>query len=126
MTPADEGIAAARADARRMEEAARHTPGPWFTDVFGHVYGWTEPKSIDGGTEKNSVCLVDNRYSAATRADKNLIAAAPDLLEALSRTLLELECVEAQVVGPQYAALRGYCREAANQAAAAIAKAEGR
>ena len=62
----------------------KHTPGPWFIDQFGHVYGWTEGKRIDsGGTQKDSVVLVDNRYSQATRHDKMLIAAAPELLAAL-------------------------------------------
>ena len=62
--------------------AAKHTPGPWFRDQYGHVYGW-EP--LEHG--KRSVVLIDNRHSDATSADKNLISAAPDMLEALEELL---------------------------------------
>jgi hypothetical protein len=58
----------------------KHTPGPWFRDQHGHIYGW-EPTEYG----KRSVTLIDNRHSEATSADKNLIAAAPELLEALKK-----------------------------------------
>ena len=61
-----------------------HTPGPWFRDQHGHVYGW---KPTENG--KASVLLIDNRHSEATSADKNLIAAAPELLNALQELVAE-------------------------------------
>jgi len=53
-----------------------HTPGPWVIDwdTFPDGYVWIETPTGRG------VALVDE----AIRADLNLIAAAPDLLEALS------------------------------------------
>ena len=61
----------------------QHTPN-WFIDQYGHVYAMRPP--VDGVS--TSECLVDSRYSKATAQEKLLIAAAPDLLEAL-RVLLE-------------------------------------
>ena len=57
-----------------------HTPGPWFIDQYGHVYGMAH---TDDPTTVTSVCLIDGRHSAANVRDKILIAAAPDLLAAL-------------------------------------------
>jgi hypothetical protein len=57
---------------------SKFTQGPWFRDQYGHVYGW-EPTEHG----KRSVLLIDNRHSSATSADKNLIAAARELLDAL-------------------------------------------
>lgn len=54
------------------------TDGPWFRDQYGNVYGWTPTEN-----GKASVLLIDNRHSDATSADKNLISAALDMLEAL-------------------------------------------
>jgi hypothetical protein len=64
---------------------SKTTDGPWFLDQYGHVYGW---KPTENG--KTSVLLIDNRHSAATSADKNLISAAPELLKAL-RALVDLQ-----------------------------------
>ena len=57
---------------------AQHTPN-WFIDQYGHVYAMRQP--VDGVS--TSECLVDGRHSAATVQEKLLIAAAPELLEAL-------------------------------------------
>ena len=53
----------------------KHTPGPWVIDwdTFPDGYVWVET------TTGRAVALVDE----AIRADLNLIAAVPDLLEAL-------------------------------------------
>ena len=56
----------------------KHTLGPWFTDQYGHVYGWI---AKNGNME--SVTLIDNRHSQANRFDKTLISVAPEILEAL-------------------------------------------
>lgn len=101
----------------------KHTPGPWFIDQFGHVYGWTEGRRIDsGGTQKDSVVLVDNRYSQAARHDKMLISSAPELLAALEecapivRSIMQMQsnCDLAQVYG-----------DVLNRSRAAIRKARG-
>ena len=58
--------------------SAQHIPN-WFIDQYGHVYAMRPP--VDGVS--TSECLVDSRYSKATVQEKLLIAAAPELLEAL-------------------------------------------
>jgi len=55
------------------------TGSPWFCDQYGHVYGWQDC----GNGKKESVILLDGRYSKATTADRMLIATAPELLAAL-------------------------------------------
>jgi len=60
----------------------KHTPGPWCMDTSLHIYGSAEPQPIPGfigGTsiEQSHIC------TAKSYADAALIAAAPDLLEAL-------------------------------------------
>lgn len=64
---------------------AKFTDGPWFTDQYGHVYGWSSKESA-----RESVVLIDSRTSKATAADKRLICMAPEMLELLieARNLL--------------------------------------
>ena len=61
---------------------AQHTPGPWSIDPEGSI-----AVTIEGGNGE-PICDV---YGANKEADAYLIAAAPDLLEALEecRKLLE-------------------------------------
>ena len=121
-----------------MSEQAKHTPGPWranghtvyTADAVEHWLGNRDPKPRE-------VCrCVDNEADDITpgfaageddnapdfedaTANARLIAAAPDLLAALQR-ILELRA---------YISLEAYKAEtwnAAEQARAAIAKAQGR
>jgi len=93
----------------------KHTSGPWFIDQYGHVYGWSE-KTADGeGTKQTSVLLVDGRHTNATFQDKVVIAAAPELLEAL--IALEERVMDLRP--------NGFSQQLA-QARAAIAKATGK
>lgn len=60
----------------------KHTPGPWFLDTSLHIYGTSVPRPLDGWpggatVEHPHVC------TAKTIGDARLIAAAPELLEAL-------------------------------------------
>jgi hypothetical protein len=87
---------------------SQYTFSPWFVDQYGHVYGWSDTK----GT-RESVLILDSRYSKATRADKNLIATAPELLEALEGILSAGDSVTFQ-------------QRAREVARAAIAKAKGK
>jgi len=92
---------------------SKHTPGPWKVEHRGYKY--IVSKSRDGYITRD-VCRMDGSTMAAFAQEANarLIAAAPELLEALKDALQLLE-----VYGGDF-------EEATrNQARAAIAKAEG-
>lgn len=104
--------------------AAKHTPGPWQVHM-SHVYG-SEPTSV----------MVAQVLSADPHhmADRCLIAAAPELLEALEAVTDSLEAelqarypVEAEGHSPYPDMKRRFDRDMAEVAAAraAIAKARG-
>lgn len=75
-----------------MNEPVRHTPAPWklgeFDDCGGYdcIYaGITAgPVTLDGGDYGQHACQVmDLKARACMEADARLIAAAPELLDAL-------------------------------------------
>ena len=92
-----------------------HTPGPWAHGQQGCESGWIEITAAD---DRNPVACAtpakpgtaEERRDAETRANARLIAAAPELLEALQELLASVEGVPC---GPE-----AKCR-------AAIAKATG-
>jgi hypothetical protein len=89
----------------------KHTPGPWGcidTSNYAHDYRLTKP---DGSTLPLHVEANDH---SEQRANARLIAAAPDLLEALKDMLDGHED-----------ACTGYGEGAADKARSAIAKATG-
>lgn len=90
---------------------AQHTPGPWKATAFSVVEA--NPR-IPGETQ--TICEMASPWNTENyRANARLIAAAPELLEALQ----ELEKVESS---PHSETKRFLARE---QARAAIAKAQG-
>lgn len=58
----------------------KHTPGPWRISKFGKATGKQLTVMGDDGY---GVCWIDGRSPEEHMADAQLIAAAPDLLEAL-------------------------------------------
>ena len=98
---------------------SNHTPGPWTVDWSDDgplIYtGDLMIASVSGSTEHIKVRGIDEQ---TTEANASLIAAAPDLLEALERLLTHGER------GNLYYE-RGEDAEVVNQARAAIAKAKG-
>lgn len=61
-------------------ERPSHTPGPW------RVWESQSCYTIEGqGNPSGTIAELTGRHSKTTKADANLIAAAPDLLEALKR-----------------------------------------
>lgn len=87
---------------------AAHTPGPWGVEP---VYGWVRDKNLN--------CVAQYRHSNFIQPDEqvanaHLIAAAPDLLEAIEEMLADLP--ELQYVGARFFS-------AVDIARAAIAKA---
>ena len=93
---------------------SKPTPGPWVIDwdTFPDGYVWIETPTGRG------VALVDE----AIRADLNLIAAAPDLLEALSMYVRLFESHSITNSSPADKDFTGYLAE---KARAAIKKATG-
>ena len=69
---------------------SKHTPGPWTTDEADHDEPYQDIR-IQAG--KRGICRVwiddapVHDYNAEQRANARLIAAAPDLLEALKALL---------------------------------------
>ena len=69
----------AEQQAKQVDAGPRHTPGPWRSGHYGE-YGFR----IDTGPDTNYVAHVSPRLDdPETEANARLIAAAPDLLEAL-------------------------------------------
>ena len=92
---------------------SKHTPGPWTQGIKDNTCVW-----LDGNVEIDGMTMMSNFslwIDCNTEANARLVAAAPDLLEALKAM------IAAHVV-PSTA-----CKErpAYEQAVAAIAKAEG-
>lgn len=81
---------------------AKHTPGPWVMDdaqpgdLFRHVLH-------GNGDSFGYICRISTNGNANADADARLIAAAPELLEALQR--LSAQCDRLRLPGqPQSAA----------------------
>jgi len=68
-----------------------HTPGPWHIRGPAHTAGWGV--CIAGASE--IVARIPGRASARKEANARLIAAAPDLLEAVQNLLAWAEKVHA-------------------------------
>ncbi len=65
----------------------QHTPGPWTIEQFAHPYGKTEDRTITSYTRTGNPLRIGRAYNVMgpneTDANARLIAAAPDMLEAL-------------------------------------------
>lgn len=98
--------------------SAQHTPGPWTHEGQGDITG-IENDPVDGWVGKVDLAHVYLRtVPGRTEANARLIAAAPDLLTALTG-LLALDADHQRGADDE-----GVCIEV-RQARAAIAKAEG-
>lgn len=66
-----------------MNAETKHTPGPW-TYFYKHKYDeWHVALPMDGSQMKTALCD-DGIQSANREADARLIAAAPEMAEALT------------------------------------------
>ena len=73
---------------------SKHTPGPWFYvqgDEWSHSVCTREGELPDGSPSFWSVASVNKRREPAHEANARLIAAAPELLEALQHLTLVLK-----------------------------------
>ena len=124
-----------------MKTQTQHTPGPWTVgDQYPAPYGSEECFQIelrgttwpDGSTPLLAVVVNENVSDSTTQANARLIAAAPDLLEALKAILGGSEYRESQseirqLDGESYEdAERRAKIDSVKQARAAITRAEGR
>ncbi|WP_236547270.1 hypothetical protein [Enterobacter roggenkampii] len=66
----------------------KHTPGPWSVNVIGQHWNNKSLKHIEVTFGQDGECICDTVYNPS---DANLIAAAPDLLEALQNATRVLE-----------------------------------
>lgn len=104
----------------------KHTPGPWV--IEDSVKGWDDNVAIK--SEDGEYIGLVSWLNDEQKPNAHLIAAAPDLLEALQKCQTVLEWVVEQAGGPQCEHEGGvvcFCQEnaAISTARAAIAKATG-
>lgn len=66
-----------------MTQTAKHTPAPWVWEKFAHGYALVSQTEMEYGSTRKAV---DLSYEGPNR---DLIAAAPKLLEALKTVWLE-------------------------------------
>jgi hypothetical protein len=109
-----------------MSTAQKHTPGPWHwrlsANATVHIeHGDCLPDEI--GMLKNRVCVMpaEIMHDYNSLANARLIAAAPEMLEALKGATYALETLQASESGMLYT----FMDETIRDALAAIAKAEG-
>ena len=62
---------------------AAHTPAPWRVTQLQHVVGLGVWSGTPGGSNEYRICALGLTNGASLEANACLIAAAPDLLEAL-------------------------------------------
>lgn len=103
-----------------------HTPAPWFHDVDG--FGSNRVGAFGFDTHDGTAILAQVRAPdevgfETAKANARLIAAAPDLLEALEQYLPILEALEKTAAWDVYA--KGTGIASANRYRAAIARAKG-
>lgn len=98
---------------------SKHTPGPWFTKREGFSTVYVEARLRGSTIQEVAACGPTEAGSEQQEANARLIAAAPDLLEAL--ILLEREMVES---GNASSVDYGW-KPAIEKTRAAIAKAMG-
>lgn len=97
------------------------TPGPWVVDGAG-VGAEFNIDSADGGTSVGITSQIFRDKDHEIRiANANLIAAAPDLLEALMDVLSEFE----SLIDAAWESTEDHDKERINKARSAIAKALG-
>ncbi|MBU6190660.1 MAG: hypothetical protein KGR68_15195 [Betaproteobacteria bacterium] len=105
--------------------SAKHTPGPWVLENRGYKFIVSKPGD---GYITRDVCRMDaSTMSAfAQEANARLIAAAPELLEALRVFVSAAYPVTTEINPRGHAWSEAYLDQALDNARAAIAKAEGK
>lgn len=113
--------------------AAKHTPGPWEIDFSktGYPYAIKAPNEDNHKAGRVGISVLrwasfTMPSSAEALANARLIAAAPELLEALRGALKALDAIgDEMTVGERYTNAGQYLLDSLAPARAAIAKATG-
>lgn len=76
-----------------MDKQAQHTPGPWVTaDSFGPLKDGTSVQAAKGGEHAPLIASCTGSFGReGAQANARLIAAAPELLEALSLCVVAIQ-----------------------------------
>lgn len=99
-----------------MSNSNKFTPGPWNVANDSQCLIYAKIMTVDGTPVEPLVAQV-SRYTTSAQANATLIAAAPEMLEALERHVKLLESIERET---------GYCtRVTQDEAYKLIAKARG-
>ncbi|ENK7136041.1 hypothetical protein AB3Y72_001530 [Enterobacter roggenkampii] len=83
----------------------KHTPGPWSVNVIGQHWNNKSLKHIEVTFGQDGECICDTVYNPS---DANLIAAAPDLLEALQAAMDYIDAIPKDIALP---AMPGFDRD---------------
>ena len=102
---------------------AQHTPGPWIATEWHDIRDNGHGFDVGGHPDHNAGLSAAVYSGPDCAANARLIAAAPELLEALERTMNRLECVtrDAGLVWREWSGVE----DTLTAARAAIAKARG-
>lgn len=101
-----------------METKTKRTPGPWTVGRMGMIFEEKTGQEI-GHVRSTAINPCDRSYTASNmEANARLIAAAPDLLDALRHTLARLDDIESR-------GSISFRSDVIGDIRAAIAKAEG-
>ena len=70
-----------------------HTPGPWTVDAMGFVYATADSELPENSNQGSQLVLAKllSHSTVRTAGNASLIAAAPDLLDALMRLVYTYE-----------------------------------
>ena len=82
---------------------SKHTPGPWRAPLIGGDHGTTGIIWADephGGVVATVSRTVQHPDPAEQTANARLIAAAPDMLAALERARVHMDCPAMEVAAP--------------------------
>lgn len=86
----------------------QHTQHPWIIDVSDRVLDANDNKAAIVGSNGESICFIEKTLGMEEVANAKLIAAAPDLLEALKETQILLHTYQKETpVGEKFKRITG-------------------
>jgi len=100
-----------------MKNTQKHTQGPWGRNI---APAWKYPVIFAGRNTHVAKIITDELPESEQEANAHLIAAAPDLLQALEDAAFLMR-MAAKIAGP----MQDSFKRSAEDAAKALAKAEG-
>ena len=101
-----------------------HTPGPWATATYASVVDQSITADIRSASNGRRVAVIETANTPNWLANANLLAAAPDLLEAVDPDALDVIAANLEGAGIYYEQCI-FLRSLASRQRAAVAKAKG-